>query len=307
MDVPILLDVTEVCFKTVIYPKRMPAILRSLNIGPCVKKWTWDYLRQTCGGRKVKIHVSPSKQMDFVNKNFVYRSITLDEFIDRIQQDEQTSFFLSKNEKYYLRSLGDDPRSDVADVKRDFPELSRDIYFPNFFSADQFFSSVFRISSCDVQLWTHYDVMDNLLMMISGVKRVVMYEPKDALYLYLQDDKSKVLDIDNPDTVLYPEFHKAVPHECILHPGDVLFIPALWFHNVINVEAGVAVNVFWRHLSQDQYDTTDVYGNKDLVAATRAGQIVDRSLKLLDSLPEEYRDFYARKLISRIQTRSLVT
>ncbi len=29
-------------------------------------------------------------------------------------------------------------------------------------------------------------VMDNLLMVVSGVKRVVLYSPKDALYLYLK-------------------------------------------------------------------------------------------------------------------------
>jgi tRNA wybutosine-synthesizing protein 5 len=63
-----------------------------------------------------------------------------------------------QDEKYYLRSLGEDPRTDVADLRRDFPELCEDIRLPNFFRADDFFSSVFRISSHGVQLWTHYDV-----------------------------------------------------------------------------------------------------------------------------------------------------
>ena len=79
---------------------------------------------------------------------------------------------------------------------------------------------------------------------------------------------------------------------------------ALWFHNVVNVESGVAVNVFWRQLPADQYDQSDTYGNKDLIAAARAGQIIDRAVKLLDTLPDEYRDFYARKLITRIQSRA---
>ena len=79
---------------------------------------------------------------------------------------------------------------------------------------------------------------------------------------------------------------------------------ALWFHNVVNVDGGVAVNVFWRQLSADQYDRTDTYGNKDLLPAARAGQAVDRAIKLLDALPDDYRDFYARKLIARIQSRA---
>jgi len=79
---------------------------------------------------------------------------------------------------------------------------------------------------------------------------------------------------------------------------------ALWFHNVVNIDCGVAVNVFWRQLSTDQYDHTDTYGNKDLIAAARAGQIIDRAIKLLGTLPDDYKDFYARKLIARIQSRA---
>jgi len=81
-------------------------------------------------------------------------------------------------------------------------------------------------------------------------------------------------------------------------------VAALWFHNVVNLACGVAVNVFWRHLSPEHYDRSDTYGNKDLVTAARARQIIDRAVSLLDTLPEEYRDFYARKLIARIQSKA---
>lgn len=45
-----------------------------------------------------------------------------------------------------------------ADLNKQFPELAEDFHIPQFFAPDQFFSSVFRISSCGLQLWTHYDV-----------------------------------------------------------------------------------------------------------------------------------------------------
>lgn len=45
-----------------------------------------------------------------------------------------------------------------ADLSKQFPDLAEDFRIPEFFSPDQFFSSVFRISSCGLQLWTHYDV-----------------------------------------------------------------------------------------------------------------------------------------------------
>ncbi len=73
-------------------------------------------------------------------------------------QSELSDFFLSKNEKYYLRSLGDDERKDVADIKKQFPQMADDINFPSLFDQEKFFSSVFRISSSGLRLWTHYDV-----------------------------------------------------------------------------------------------------------------------------------------------------
>lgn len=209
-----------------------------------------------------------------------------------------------QDESYYLRSLGEDVRKEPADLRKQFPELAEDFHIPQFFEPEQFFSSVFRISSPGLQLWTHYDIMDNLLAQVTGRKRVVLYSPKDALYLYLTGDKSEVLDIDTPDLQLYPEFVKASRYECILEPGDLLFIPALWFHNTLALQFGVGVNVFWRHLPLESYDKKDPYGNKDPVAATRALQSLERTLGILEELPPDYRDFYARRMVLRIQSRA---
>ena len=96
-------------------------------------------------------------------------------------------------------------------------------------------------------------------------------------------------------------------YECILSSGDILFIPALWFHNVIAIDFCVAVNVFWRNLPAQLYDPKDVYGNKDLNPALRAQDCVARAAKLLDALPSEYKDFYARKLIQGIKDKCSIT
>ena len=82
------------------------------------------------------------------------------------------------------------------------------------------------------------------------------------------------------------------------------FVSALWFHNVTSEEFGVAVNVFWKNLPQDLYDQKDTYGNKDVLPAQRAMQIVDNALKVLEKLPDDYRDFYARRLVIRIQSKA---
>ena len=149
--------------------------------------------------------------------------------------------------------------------------------------------------------------MDNLLVQVTGRKRVVLFSPRDASNLYLTGDKSRVLDIDSPDLATsFPRFAKVTRHECLLESGDILFIPALWFHNVVSLDFSAAVNVFWKNLDAPLYDTRDTYGNKDPLPAQRAQQSVDRALKALEELPEDYRDFYARQLVSRIEGKSYV-
>ncbi|XP_007239576.1 tRNA wybutosine-synthesizing protein 5 isoform X1 [Astyanax mexicanus] len=304
VDVTVFTDVDKERFLKKIYPLRKPAVLRGVPLGPCLEKWTVDYLSERGGHREVKIHVSSLPQMDFLHKNFVYRTLPFAEFVQRAAAVEHPEFFISKHESYYLRSLGEDARKEPANLKKQFPDLAEDFHIPPFFQSDQFFSSVFRISSSGLQLWTHYDVMDNLLAQVSGRKRVVLYSPQDALHLYLSGDKSEVLDIDSPNLERYPDFVKACRYECVLEPGDLLYIPSLWFHNTLALQFGVGVNVFWRHLSMDSYDKKDPYGNKDPLAASRALQCVERALAGLEELPEDYQDFYARRMVQLIQSRA---
>ena len=68
----------------------------------------------------------------------------------------------------------------------------------------------------------------------------------------------------------------------------------------------MAVNVFWRHLDISYYDNHDTYGNKDVLPGIRALQVMDRALKILEELPDEYKDFYARRLVSKIESKAYV-
>ena len=65
--------VTKEMFETEISRKRLPAILRGLDIGSASVKWTPEYLAQSGGERTVKVHVCRTGKMDFIHKNFAYK------------------------------------------------------------------------------------------------------------------------------------------------------------------------------------------------------------------------------------------
>ena len=145
--------------------------------------------------------------------------------------------------------------------------------------------------------------MDNVLVQIRGHKRIVLFAPSDALHLYLSSDKSPILDPLHPDLNAYPDFANAQRWVCTLEPGDVLFMPALWSHNVLSLQFGVAVNVFWRHLEMEQYEKRDPYGNRDPVVAGRAIQSLEKSMQALSVLPAEYQQFYALRMMARLREK----
>ncbi|XP_071439790.1 tRNA wybutosine-synthesizing protein 5-like [Hetaerina americana] len=295
---------SEQGFRDHVRSQRNPAILRGAYIGECVKNWSSEYLSQKVGKIPVKIHVSPSSKMDFVKKNFLYKTLPFDELVARASREQQESYFIHPRELYYLRSLGIEPRgTDIADFSKHYPTLSEDLRLPNIFEASRYFSSVLRVSSSGLSLWTHYDVMDNILVQVRGKKTVILFNPNDSLNLYLNGDKSRIIDVDDIDNPDFPRFKLAKRYECQLNPGDILFIPALWLHNVRPLDFSVAVNVFWKNLDDDFYDKRDVYGNKDVIPAARALQTLQNATKLLSSLPEEYKDFYYRRMISEIEIK----
>ena len=107
----------------------------------------------------------------------------------------------------------------------------------------------------------HYDDYENLLAQIRGHKELVLFPPTDGEYLYyvgrpkgvlkyeypdvFQRDPGSVdkrgfvfgssVNVDDPDLVRHPLFRKASPSRVLLHPGDVLYIPAFWHHEVQSV------------------------------------------------------------------------
>jgi hypothetical protein len=98
---------------------------------------------------------------------------------------------------------------------------------------------------------------------LDGYKRLIMFAPQDGDNLYEDRDgeaRTSKLNIADPDLVKYPNFKNAVPYEVVAESGDVLFIPAYWFHQVESSCRHIAIN-FWfdthdgRHLISEIRDT----------------------------------------------------
>ena len=274
---------------------RTPVKISGYRNGDLSHIWTPDYLKQKCGEKLVSIHKTRQNRLDFVKKNFDYRCIPFRELVDFIYEGD------SEGDLYYLRSVGENIRKEVSNIYSSFPEIAKDFtvleQLPSFIK-ENLFSTAFRISSKNIQIWTHYDIMDNILCQVSGSKRVVLWHPNEIVNLYVKDTCSEVLDIDNPDLSKYPDFPKGRGMECVLNPGDMLFIPSLWFHNTTTLDESISVNCFWRHLDSKFYNRKDLYGSKDLVMGEESLEKLSGAMESLKELRPHYKNFYLSKMIS---------
>lgn len=95
----------------------------------------------------------------------------------------------------------------------------------------------------------HYDIYDNFLNQIVGRKKVTLFSPADKEYLFDPSENdprnAAMVNLFKPDYERFPNFQRATPIEFILEPGDTLYQPAGWFHQVESLDVTVSVNFFF--------------------------------------------------------------
>ena len=128
---------------------------------------------------EVRIHVTTERNMDFKAKNFTYETCAMRDLIDKAAASSPTTGTM-----FYLRHVGEgkDARSvRPALLHEDFPDLAPDFTLPPLFDSERLFSSILRVSSARLRVWTHYDVLDNVYVQVVGSKRAVLWAPDTAL------------------------------------------------------------------------------------------------------------------------------
>jgi lysine-specific demethylase 8 len=146
-------------------------------------------------------------------------------------------------------------------MKTSFPELLPDIETPDYIGKALFILTSLWIGTGGNISPLHYDSVENLLCQFRGRKRVLLFEPKQTPLLYpfsaysIRGHMSQV-NIDQPDIDKFPKFEKAKCIECVLEPGEMLFIPAFWWHKVYSLDQlNIAVSFWWNTNIKQQFFT----------------------------------------------------
>jgi hypothetical protein len=214
-----------------------PVLIRDGLDGWPAMNWTPAHLRTVCGDRPIVVQVSHSGKWQ-TN-------------IDGSASDPGTQYgipnvpFSTAAEWIINRPHGYAYYLSQADIKQ-FPTLSDDLRFP---ARDRPMVNVW-FGSLGTVTPLHHDGLHNLFGQVYGTKTVVLFDPADTPYLSPRSDgpMSHVsgIDIESPDLGLHPAFAHAKPYTVHMEPGNLLFIPAYWWHHVRSRDTSISVNQWWR-------------------------------------------------------------
>ncbi len=121
----------------------------------------------------------------------------------------------------------------------------------------------FAIGSARARIWvgnrthvsTHMDETHNVAAVVAGRRLFTLFPPQQLDNLYvgplhrtIAGPPVSMVDLERPDLARFPRFATALEHglRAELAPGDALFIPALWWHDVrAETPFNVMMNYWW--------------------------------------------------------------
>jgi len=255
-------DVDATLFEQTIRPRGRPAILRNL-----VQSWPATragrespealtrYLKSFYGGHPAPLFEGPAD----INGRFFYND-TLDGF-----NFESKRALLGDVLDRLHGYLGDKSAPALYAGSVSLP-----IYFPGFSQANKLNGLIG--GSAIESIWIgnrtciapHFDNTENIACVVGGRRRFTMFPPDQIGNLYPgpldltpAGQPISLVDVRKPDLDRFPRFAQALRAAEVaeLAPGDAVYIPALWWHNVEALEDfNVLVNYWWRDVP-DYFDS----------------------------------------------------
>lgn len=195
-----------------------------------VKTWTPDFFKDRYADVEVRATVDlpdTAVPSDYAWEGHI-RRMNISNFVDLMRSADRPCLIDSRSLEF-------------------FPGTRQQVHFEKFLpglEGDEM--TMIWLGSEATHSGLHFDRFDNLFGQVYGEKVVSLLAPDQSRYLYQFDDlvqKSNV-DPENPDLVKYPDFAKATVMETILRPGDVLFMPKLWWHALRSTSDSISSN-FW--------------------------------------------------------------
>ncbi len=238
------------------YTRRQPAVIRTRSLaqlGWQTHLWTNEYLAYKAGVHEVLVQKRGGA--GYSAESSAYVPMLFVDFLRQVMArpggDERTYLNLQTDnvlEPPLLQLLGD---FSIPPLFKDLTLRCVNLWMGN--------------SDKTITTPLHHDFNDNLYVVVEGKKRFTLFPPEQAPNLYPRGQLQGVdpngiiryatlsgmphlsqVDIDAPDRLRFPRYAEAEPtrQDVEIGAGEMLFLPAGWFHQVSSSGRHIAVSFF---------------------------------------------------------------
>lgn len=236
-SVDVINDISPEDFKRNYYDTRKPLVMRNLaKPWPAYNKWTWDYLAEVAGTKKIAI----------------YNNVKSDAYTPINKADDYTTF------GEYIEMIRKGPaqwRIFFFNVFAHSPQLKQDFTWPDNY-VKGFLKSLPSLFAGGEGSITHmhFDIdLPNIIhTQFIGRKRVLLFPNKEQHKLYRKPfevlslaDFSNYYDPEKSkiDVAKFPAVDLAEGYDVILEHGDTLFMPSGYWHHMEYLQSGFAMSL----------------------------------------------------------------
>ena len=213
----------------------LPVIITRGAAGWKACAWTFEGLRKQIGDARVRASLDlPESAVPYDYPAREYeRDLTVAEFMDHLAA--------APTRASYIHQV----------PLRDFSGLEADVDFQSLLRPEDgppLIESLW-LGSANTHSGLHFDGEDNFFAQVVGTKRVFMVSPSDSdrVHPYFTDFGKSPIDVEGVlagrvDLARYPRFSRATVYEATLEPGDVLFMPRMWWHHLHALTPSISVS-----------------------------------------------------------------
>ncbi|MBP2276820.1 MULTISPECIES: DUF6065 family protein [Sphingomonas] len=237
---------TDEFLKDYYAPARPVILAGAMDNWPALARWSPAYLKALIGSAPVEYQGGRRENARFErDKDRHRRTAPFDTFIDSITGADtgNDAYLTAYNSAANQQALA--PM--IADMGFLDTFLTRDAALPN---------GMPWIGPAGTVTSLHHDLTNNFIAQVVGRKRLTIAPAAQVGRLYnTQHVFSEIADLEDPDLdpARYPRLAEATLYDVLLQPGEILFMPLGWWHQVKALDFSVTITFTNFRWANDAY------------------------------------------------------
>ena len=213
------------------YRGNQPVIITGMmDDWPALRKWSLDYFRDHYAGREVEVQFGRSADPDYEMNSIAHkRTMPFGDYVELVRNcGGGNDFYMTANNDSLNRQA-------LRELWDDIGQL------PEYLSQDGGRRGFLWAGPAGTVTPFHHDLTNNFMAQVMGRKRLRIIPACEAANVYNQRHCFSQLDGRAIDLRRFPAAAQAQLLECVLEPGEILFLPVGCWHFVEALDVSLTV------------------------------------------------------------------